>query len=161
MSGIADERRKAEDDAKAALNALARLDAEIAAAEEKERIAADRKVREATSRHLHALADRLEKQSKAFLDAIPRFAETLDEVAGLGSPEMTEFSGLVPLLGHLQVEAGMLLVEHASLVRSRAAATLAGTAPAETTKGPRACAGAPSRARCDRESFRVAEHQVA
>ena len=47
---------------------------------------------------------------------------------------MTEFSGLVPLLGHLQVEAGMLLAEHASLVRSRAAATLAGTAPAELPK---------------------------
>ena len=84
VSGIADERRKAEDDAKAALNALARLDAEIAAAEEKERIAADRKVREATSRHLHALADRLEKQSKAFLDAIPRFARRWTRSRGSG-----------------------------------------------------------------------------
>lgn len=105
--------------------ALVQLDAELAAAAERERIEADRKEREATAKALMAEADGLEKDFAPFPEVMRAGVAAYAQRAHLLGA-----SGLPTLLENLAVEIPNAIAIHAAGLRARAEQTLAGSAPA-------------------------------
>lgn len=116
---------RAEFESNAIRAALDQLDIEIAQAAEHTRLDADRKLREQTSRDLHARADRGQKIIKPLMDALAAVHVWLqdDAEAILGVVGMKELTANL----HRELPPGIELM--VAEIRARAEATLAGTAP--------------------------------
>jgi hypothetical protein len=112
--------------------ALDQIDIEIAEAAEKARLDADRKLREQTSRDLHARADRGQKIIKPLMDALAAVHVWLqdDAEAILGVVGMKELTANL----HRELPPGIELM--VAEIRTRAEATLAGKAPATIPAPP-------------------------
>ncbi|MGO9237264.1 MAG: hypothetical protein ACLP4V_25485 [Methylocella sp.] len=105
-------------------NKLIRLDAEIAEREAAEAAAADRKIREATSRKLNAFADDLSETGKVFLTAAVHLEHSLVEVRPVVSYGAygTDFGAFVSML----VREGPEIIDfYIQTLRTRAQDTIA------------------------------------
>jgi hypothetical protein len=132
LSDIASAAWKAEFEIAALREALAQTDVEIAEASEKARLDADRKLREQTSRDLHARADRGQKIIKPLMDGLAGVHTWLqdDAEAILGVVGMKELAGNL----HRELPPGIELM--VAEIRARAEATLVGKAPATLPAPP-------------------------
>jgi hypothetical protein len=109
--------------------AIQKASDEIAAAEEAERIAADRAEREATARVANAMAAAIEKAAVPVPGVVQAFLEAVEAAAPvIGSTGMPDF--LRNLMRELPAAAETL----AATARARAARTLVGSAPASLPK---------------------------
>jgi hypothetical protein len=117
--------REAEIDLDGLQNALSDLDAEITAAAEQARVAADEAQRKQTARALTAAAEKLEAAFAPLPDALEAGRAAYTELEHLlGS------SGLPVLLQNLALEIPNAVVFHVAELRARAERTLHGDAPA-------------------------------
>ncbi len=132
LSGLAQAAFQAEFESNAIRSAIDQIDLEIAEVSEKARLADDRKLREQTSRDLHARADRGQKIIKPLMDALAAVHVWLqdDAEAVLGVVGMKELTANL----HRELPPGIELM--LAEIRARAEATLAGKAPATLPATP-------------------------
>lgn len=132
LSDMAAAAFQAEFESNAIRAALDQIDLEIAQAAEKARLDADRKLREQTSRDLHARADRGEKIIKPLTDALAAVHAWLQDDAEV----ILDVVGMKELAENLHRELPPGIELMVAEIRARAEATLAGKAPAALPAPP-------------------------
>jgi hypothetical protein len=118
-------KRQAEDRVQSLTSALQAFDAEIDAQAAAEQRAADQKVREATARELCGRADKIEKGLTPLLVAVRNSAADIET-----SRQIVGEIGIFELFARLEAELPPAFALIAGELRTRAAMTIAGHAPA-------------------------------
>jgi hypothetical protein len=105
--------------------ALVALDAEIATAEERERVTADNALRETTAAALNAMADRIERATIPLTGSLDEFRNAFAEIGDILGAGGT----MLPFLDNLREQLPASAMFHVEELRTRAQAVLDGNAP--------------------------------